>query len=242
MPATVRRADRVIVPSSATRDDVVGRLGVSPACVHVVPWGVPLDVSAPARPDAAATVRRRYGLPERYVLYVGTVDRRKDYRGLLEAVDSLDPDVSLAIAGSVVAGRTTFSAVLGELRLEDRVRMLGYVPDDDLCTLYRGAQVFVYPSFFEGFGLPVIEAMACGAPVVTYRTTSLPDVAGDAAILLDPPVTPTVLGKAIRDVMDDPDLRRRLVERGYARAATFDWRTTARLTAAVYASVAPGRG
>lgn len=235
MPLTIRRADRVIVPSSATRDDVVSGLGMLPSRVQVVPWGVPLDVSAPTSPAAVGAVRGRYGLRERYVLYVGTVDRRKDYRGLLEAMRSLDSDVSLAIAGSVIAGRTDFGAVLDALRLHDRVRVLGYVPDVDLLALYRGARVFVYPSFFEGFGLPVIEAMACGTPVVTYRNTSLPEIAGDAAILLDPPVTPAVLGKAIREVMDDPEMRRRLVERGHARAARFDWRTTAQLTAAVYA-------
>lgn len=235
MPLTVRRADHVIVPSAATRDDVVGRLGVPASRVHVVPWGVPLDVASAPSADAGAGARRRYGLRGRYVLYVGTLDRRKDYRGLLEAMHALDADVSLVIAGSVIAGRTDFAEVLGALRLGDRVRVLGYVPDADLVALYRGADVFVYPSYVEGFGLPVIEAMACGTPVVTYRATSLPEVAGDAAILLDPPVTPIVLAKAIREVMDDPDLRRRLIERGRARAAAFDWRTTARLTAAVYA-------
>lgn len=241
MPLTVRRADHVIVPSSSTRDDVARLLGVPAGRVHLVPWAVPLDVASPPPPGAVDDVRRRYGLPARYVLYVGTVDRRKDYRGLLEAMPLLDADVALVIAGSVIAGRTDFAAAVHELRLEDRVRVLGYVPDDDLVALYRGAAVFVYPSFLEGFGLPVIEAMACGTPVVTYATTSLPEVAGDAAILLEPPVTPVALAKAIREVMDDPALRRRLVDRGRARATAFDWRTTARLTADVYAAAGRGR-
>lgn len=236
MPLTVRRADRVIVPSSSTRDDVVRLLGVPAHRVHLMPLAVPLDVSSAQPPGAVDAVRQRYRLPPRYVLYVGTIDRRKDYRGLLEATQALDADVALVIAGSVIAGRTDFAVALADLRLEDRVRVLGYVPDDDLVALYRGAAVFVYPSFFEGFGLPVIEAMASGTPVVTYRTTSLPEVAGDAAILLEPPVSPIALAKAIREVMDDPELRRRLVERGRARAAAFDWPTAARLTADVYAA------
>lgn len=241
MPFTVRRADRVIVPSCATRDDVVRLLGVPAARVHVTPWGVPLDVVSPLGPEAVDDVRRRYRLPDRYVLYVGTIDRRKDYRGLLEAIPLLDPDVSLVIAGAVIAGRTDFHAVCAALGLGDRVRVLGYVPDTDLRVLYRGAAVFVYPSFLEGFGLPVLEAMACGTAVVAYRTTSLPEVAGDAALLLEPPVTPIALAKAMRDVIDDPDMRRRLVERGRAHAAGFDWRTAARLTAQVYAGVAGSR-
>jgi glycosyltransferase involved in cell wall biosynthesis len=224
------------VPSVATRDDVVDRLGMSADRVRVVPWGVPLETAAPLAPDAVASVRHRHRLPARYVLYVGTIDRRKDYRGLLDAMSMLDADVALVLAGSVIEGRTDFVDLLPASSLRDRVRVLGYVPDADLRALYAGAEVFVYPSFIEGFGLPVLEAMACGTPVVTYRTTSLPEVAGDAAILLDPPVTAVALAKALREVMDDAGLRRRLAERGRAHAAGFDWRTTARLTAAVYAS------
>jgi glycosyltransferase involved in cell wall biosynthesis len=138
----------------------------------------------------------------------------------------------------VIAGRTDFPDVVARLDLGRRVIVLGYVPERDLPGLYRGAAVFVYPSFYEGFGLPVLEAMACGAPVVTYRTTSLPEVAGDAAILLDSPVAPEALAAAVTRVMRDADLARCLVERGLARAATFDWRTTAAVTARVYEALA----
>jgi glycosyltransferase involved in cell wall biosynthesis len=168
------------------------------------------------------------------VLYAGTIDRRKDYRTLLGAVSHLDPEITLVIAGTVIAGRTDFGETIARLGLEGRVRVLGYVPDRDLPGLYRGAAVFVYPSFYEGFGFPVLEAMTCGTPVVTYRATSLPEVAGDAAILLDPPVSPEALASAITRVTRDADLRRWLIERGQARAAGFDWRRTAAATAGVY--------
>jgi glycosyltransferase involved in cell wall biosynthesis len=236
VPWAARRAHAVLVPSEATRQDVITLAGVPPARVHVAPWGVPLDLGAPGL-ASTEDVKRTYGLPEAYVLYVGTVDRRKDYRTLLGALARLGPEVALVMAGTVIAGRTDFPQTVARLGLGARVRVLGYVPERDLAGLYRGAAVFVYPSFYEGFGLPVLEAMACGTPVVTYRTTSLPEVAGDAAILLDPPVAPETLASAIARVRSDGDLARCLAERGRVRAAGFDWGRTAAVTAAVYAAV-----
>jgi glycosyltransferase involved in cell wall biosynthesis len=192
---------------------------------------VPLAVAGGATADE---VRATYGLPSVYVLYAGTIDRRKDYRTLLGAIGLLDGDITLVIAGTVIAGRTDFSETIARLGLQHRVRVLGYVSDRDLPGLYGGATVFVYPSFYEGFGFPVLEAMTCGTPVVTYRTTSLPEVAGDAAILLDPPVSPEALASALTRVARDADLRRWLIERGHARVAGFDWRQTAAVTASVY--------
>jgi alpha-1,3-rhamnosyl/mannosyltransferase len=115
--------------------------------------------------------------------------------------------------------------------------VLGYVPRADLLGLYAGAAAFVYPSFYEGFGLPVLEAMAIGAPVVTYRVCSLPEVAGDAAILLEPPVSPSALAAALARVLDDGPCRRQLVAAGRARARRFDWGATARATLDAYAGV-----
>jgi glycosyltransferase involved in cell wall biosynthesis len=231
VPRAARRAHAVLVPSAATKRDVVALAGVPEARVHVAPWGVPLETAGAATADE---VRATYGLPDDYVLYVGTIDRRKDYRTLLAAIGQLDGEIALVVAGTVIAGRTDFPETVARLGLERRVRVLGYVPDRDLPGLYRGAAVFVYPSFYEGFGFPVLEAMACGTPVVSYRTTSLPEVAGDAAILLDPPVSPETLASAITRVTRDADLRRSLVEGGLARVATFDWRSTAAVTVGVY--------
>ena len=235
VPRAARRAHAVLVPSAATKADVVALAGVPEARVHVAPWGVPLDVDEGATADQ---VRGTYGLPAVYVLYVGTIDRRKDYRTLLGALAQLAPPIALVIAGPVIAGRTDFPETVARLGLEGRVRTLDYVPDRDLPGLYRGAAVFVYPSFYEGFGFPVLEAMACGTPVVSYRTTSLPEVAGDAAILLDPPVSPETLASAIARVMRDAELRGWLIERGLARVASFDWRRTAAVTAGVYEALA----
>ena len=236
VPRAARRARAVLVPSAATGRDVVDLARVPAARVHVTPWGVPLDLAAArATPAAAPEI---YGLSHGYLLYVGTIDRRKDYRTLLGALARLGPGVSLAIAGTVIAGRTDFHETVAALGLGSRVKILGYVPEAHLPALYRGAAAFVYPSFYEGFGLPVLEAMACGVPVVTYRTTSLPEVAGDAALLLDPPVSPETLAGALARVMGDGELRHGLSTRGLARAATFDWSRTAALTVAVYETLA----
>jgi glycosyltransferase involved in cell wall biosynthesis len=210
---------------------------VSERRIRVTPWGVPPDVARGADAAAADAVRRRHRLPEHYLLYVGTIDRRKDYRTLLLALRALDPPVLLVVAGSIIAGRTDFAATVEQLGLGARVRVLGYVPRADLPGLYAGAGAFVYPSLYEGFGLPVLEAMACGVPVITYNVTSLPEVAGDGAVLLDPPVTPEVLATALKRVLGDADLRRDLAARGRARARRFDWRDTARQTLAAYEGV-----
>ena len=231
VPRAARRAHAVLVPSAATKRDVVALAGVPEARVHVAPWGVPLETAGAATTDE---VMETYSLPDGYVLYVGTIDRRKDYRTLLGAMGQLGEEAVLVVAGTVIAGRTDFPETVARLGLDRRVRVLGYVPDRDLPGLYRGATVFVYPSFYEGFGFPVLEAMACGTPVITYRTTSLPEVAGDAAILLDPPVSPETLASTITRVTRDAELRRSLVERGLGRVASFDWRSTAAVTAGVY--------
>jgi glycosyltransferase involved in cell wall biosynthesis len=234
---TASFADCVLVPSEATRRDVVGRARIAECRVRVTPWGVPPDVVDGAPPGAAQAARQRHRLPERYVLYVGTIDRRKDYGTLLRALRDVDARVPLVVAGTIVAGRTDFEATLDALGLRPRVRLLGYVPRADLPGLYAAAGAFVYPSLYEGFGLPVLEAMACGVPVVTYNTSSLPEVVGDAAILLDPPVTSETLAAALTRVLDDGPFRRDLVARGRARARCFDWRATARATLEAYAGV-----
>ena len=239
IPLTARWADRLLVPSVSTKRDLVDLLGIPEARIHVIPWGVPLDPPEEAFDRAAvAKVRSAYGLPDRYLLYVGTIDRRKDYATLLQALHGIDAGIHLAVAGSVIAGRTDFPQMIERAGLRDRVRVLGYVSDEDLVGLFRGAAVFVYPSFYEGFGLPVLEAMACGTPVITYNTTSLPEVAGDAAILLDPPVTPEALAEQIARLLEDDALRRELIERGLKQAQRFDWRTTARLTVEAYEALA----
>lgn len=237
VPLTARFADRLLVPSASTKRDLVTLAGVPAARIGVVPWGIPLDALDLARTDGVSAA---YGLIDPFLLYVGTIDRRKDYPTLLAALSRLDPSITLAVAGTIIAGRTDFPERVRRLGLEGRVKVLGYVPDRDLPALYRAARVFVYPSFYEGFGIPVLEAMACGTPVITYNVTALPEIAGGAARLLECPVTPEALAEEIGRVMEDAGLRRELSERGRARARQFDWATTARLTVEAYEAVRRG--
>ncbi len=243
----VTRADAILAISQSTKKDLVGLLDAPSGKITVTPLAADpacRQVTDPARLEA---VRRSYGLPAAYLLFVGTLEPRKDLPTLLRAFASLGPTGSLGPAAKdlclAIAGRPGWLyeqvyALAQSLQLGDRVRFLGAAPAADLPALYSGARLFVLPSLYEGFGMPVLEAMACGAPVVCANTSSLPEIAGDAALLF-PPGDDAALADAITAVLRDEDLRRRLAERGLARAAEFSWESTARQTLAVYSRLAP---
>ena len=237
-----RKADLVVVPSHAVKRDVVRRVGLPENRVVVTHEGCeprfrPVR-SAAARRDVAA----RYGLPPRYVLAVGTLEPRKNLTTLLEAFARLrrdgevDADLRLVLAGARGWLDEPIFATVRSLGLEDAVRFTGFVDDADLPAVYSGAALFVFPSLHEGFGLPLLEAMACGVPVVTSNISSMPEVAGDAAVLVDPRDADG-LAAAIARLLRDEALRDRLREAGIARARQFSWETTARRTLDAYASV-----
>jgi glycosyltransferase involved in cell wall biosynthesis len=237
IPLTARLASAVLVPSEATRRDLVHLGRVRPERVHVVPLAAPLPSRQVSAGEVQA-VRHRHGLAGPYVLYVGTVDRRKDLETLVRALELLPAPLTLVLAGPLIASRTRLPGIIRDAGLAGRVRLLGFVPDAELPGLYAGAALFVYPSLFEGFGLPPLEAMACGTAVLSYRATSLPEVIGDAGVLLEPPVAPADLANAIGRLLADDALRAELVARGRERVRRFDWATTARLTHEAYARAA----
>jgi glycosyltransferase involved in cell wall biosynthesis len=225
---TLREADLVLCPSSATIDDC-RRAGFGADRLRLVPWGV--DASAVAEEDVAR-VRRAYGLGDgKYVLSVGTLEPRKNVTALLTAFVSLDrPDLALALVGPDGWHQDQPAETEG-------VRRLGFVPDADLAALYAGAAVFCYPSLMEGFGLPVLEAMAQGTPVVTSDRSSTAEVAGDAALTVDP-TSPAAIAAALTKVIDDDGLAAELADAGRARALTFTWDRCAALHEECYAEVA----
>ena len=237
----VTRADAILAISQSTKNDLVTLLNAPAGKItvtHLAADPACRPVTEPARLEA---VRHTYGLPAGYLLFVGTLEPRKDLPTLLRAFASLGPaaqDVCLAVAGRPGWLYEQVYDLAESPRLGDRVRFLGGVPAADLPALYSGARLFVLPSLYEGFGMPVLEAMACGAPVVCANTSSLPEIAGDAALLF-PPGDEVALAQAMTAVLLDGDLRRQLAERGFARAARFSWETTARQTLAVYAGLAP---
>ena len=227
---SARQATRVIADSAATKRDLARFCGVPEGKIAVVYPGY--DDSL-ARVDPAE-VRARYGLPENYFLHVGTLQPRKNLMRLMEAVSLAPAPICLVLAGR--AGWLAAPIAARARELADRVRWLEYVPDEDLAGLYSGAQALVFPSLFEGFGFPVLEAMACGTPVICSNTSSLPEVAGEAALLADPQDVQALLRAMLR-VQAEPALRAELAARGLSRVRQFSWRRAAEETLAVLEEV-----
>ena len=233
-----RRADLVIVPSSAVKRDVLERLGLPDDRVVVTPEGC----EPRFRPTPCADVLARYGLPSRYVLAVGTLEPRKNVTTLLQAFARLrrrggiDPALRLVLVGARGWLDEPIYETVRSHGLDEIVHFAGFVDDDDLPAVYSGAALFVFASLYEGFGLPLLEAMACGAPVITSNVSAMPEVAGAAAVLVDPRDVDG-LAAAMARVLRDDGLRDRLRRAGVARAGQFSWEATARRTLDAYASL-----
>lgn len=235
VPRSVRRADHVIAISDATRDELITLYGTPPDKVTAVPLGVDTRFDAQRDPAAEAALRARLAIPPGpFVLTVGTMQPRKNHRRLIAAVARLREPFPLVIAGGPGWGYDDVRREVHRLGMAERVVFVGFVDDRDLPDLYRAAAVFAYPALYEGFGLPVLEAMACGTPVVTSRVSSLPEVAGEDAALLVDPLDVDGLAGALDRLLADDEARARQRARGLARAATFTWERTARETWAVY--------
>ncbi len=240
---SVQRAARILVVSEHTKREVIGLLGVAPARIVVTPNAAREHFRVPA-PASLAAFRARKGLPERFVLYVGTLEPRKNLTTLLEAYTTVvreHPGVPLLIGGGKGWLYDTIFQRLEQLGLREQVSFSGYLEEEELPLWYAAASVFVFPSIYEGFGMPPLEAMACGTPVVTSNCSSLPEVVGDAGLMV-PPDDAAGFARAIGRLLGDPDLHQELRERGLARArSAFDWRITAERTLAAYAEAAAGR-
>lgn len=226
---STRRADHLLAISEATRRDAIELLGIPASRVSVVPLAVDRDLFSPLAADLArGAVEAEYGISRPYFFYIGGFDYRKNVAALIRAFGEIsDPSgVLLVIAGTLgPLGKELREAVKGTPAAE-RIRWLGYVPESDLPALYAGSLALVCPSLYEGFGLPVLEAMSCGAPVLTSPLSSLPEVAGDAALYVDPR-SPAELAAALRRLAAEPELRAELRERGLERAQRFSWTDTA---------------
>ena len=230
-----RHARLVLVPSEATAGECRGA-GFDPASIRVIPWGVDAGAAAAVAVDEARLI---HGLTRPYVLFVGTVEPRKNLAGVIGAMATLaGREVDLVLVGPT-GWNEDLDARLAQLDgTAVAVHRLGFQPPDALPALYAGCAAFCFPSLREGFGLPVLEAMAHGAPVVTSRGTATAEVAGDAALLVDPR-DHVAIGAALANLLDDPSLAEDLRARGRRRARTYTWDRTAELTAAAYAEAAP---
>ena len=236
LPLYLRKAREIIAVSSFTASEIERIMPSVAPKVTVIHQGV----SGFFRPSDEADVlrvREKLGLPERFVLYLGTLEPRKNLPRLIRAFSHIADEVphSLVIAGG--KGWRVGKAVEIPSSLEDRVLLTGFVPGADLPALYSAAEVFAYPSLYEGFGLPVVEAMACGTPVLTSSVASLPEVAGDAALLVDP-LSAEGMARVLKRLCEDDALRESLSSEGLERASLYSWDGCARAVLGVYESVA----
>jgi glycosyltransferase involved in cell wall biosynthesis len=236
----IRRADRLIFVSSSALDDCRRWFGLPLRNAVVVHHGKSDAFRPKGSAEELASVRARYRLPEHYLLYLGTLEPRKNVPLLLRAFAELTrrhPEARLVIAGKKGWHFDEIFHTVASLNLEDHVLFTGYIDEADKPALMRGGSLFVYPSLHEGFGIPVLEAMASGVPTIAGNRTSIPEIAGDGALLVDPESLPE-LSNALEFLYSNPVARAGLVAKGLEQAARFSWKKTAEETAAVYRETA----
>lgn len=248
VPHSIARADHVFADSESTKQEIVRTYGTEPTKISVVYPGVeprfrPFDPIAPDDAAALAEVRQRYSLTRPFLLIVGTLEPRKNIATLIRAFAAYratgDPAVELVIAGGGgwLGEKERLQAIVQQAGLGEQVRFAGFVPDEQLPALINLARAMVYPSLYEGFGFPVLEALACGVPSITTRNTSLPEAGGKAALYIEDPRDVEALAGAMARVLGDDALRARMVAQGLAHARTFTWEATGRRVLELYRQV-----
>jgi len=244
MAYATRRATRILTVSESSKRDIIRFFRTSPDKIDVIPNAFDARFSVEPKDDDVARVRQRYQLQDAFVLYAGNVKPHKNLERLIEAFDLVRRrglgSLKLVLIGDEISKYAALRRAVHRHQLHPHVRFIGYMPEETLAVMYRLARVFVFPSLYEGFGLPPLEAMASGTPVVTSNVSALPEVAGDAALLVDP-YDPVAIAGAIHDVLTNDSLRRRLRQKGQQRASQFSWETSARRIRDIYWQIAQAR-
>ncbi|MGC9349317.1 MAG: glycosyltransferase family 4 protein, partial [Anaerolineae bacterium] len=225
-------ATHVLADSEATREDIVQTCGTSPEKISVVYPGYGRELAPVRDPEALAAIRTRYAIPGPYILFIGRIQPRKNLGRLIDAFGHITadhPDITLVLAGPTGWMSEPIEARVRDLALEARVRFPGYIAAEDKAGLISGAEIVAYPSLYEGFGFPVLEAQACGTPVLTSNTSSLPEVAGEGALLVDPRDADAI-AEGLERLLADSALRWQLVARGYENLTRFSWAKAAQQT------------
>jgi glycosyltransferase involved in cell wall biosynthesis len=236
---SILKADGIITISQATKDDILKLYGVKSEKVHVVYPGIKETLSLEPHIYPMKELENKFGITKKYLLFVGTLQPRKNIRRLIEAfskVHIIDSDLQLVIVGRKGWKYEEILSAPEEYGVKDSVAFLDFVKDEDLQMLYKGAQCFVWPSLYEGFGLPVLEAMQYGCPVITSNISSLPEAGGDAAIYVDPENVDDIAEK-IKKVLGDKELRESMIKKGYLQVKKFSWEKAAKETLAVLKEV-----
>ena len=240
VPRSVQKADHIIADSQATKDDLCALYGTAPDKITVLLSGVDPRFAPVTDEAVLKSIRARYGIGEQpYIFCIGTVQPRKNYSRVIQALAALRAeglDLQLVIAGGKGWLEDEMYRTLRETHMQDHVHRIGFARDEDLPALYSGATLTAFPSLYEGFGLPILESMACGTPVVTANVSSLPEVAGEAALMVDPYDVPA-LTDAMRRLITDKALRGVLIQRGYEQVKQFTWAKAASQLRAIYERV-----
>jgi glycosyltransferase involved in cell wall biosynthesis len=231
----LKYARHILTISDFIRQEIIDEFKVCPSMVSSVPLA-PDPVFSPSPPGTVAQVRARLGLPGEYLLFVSSLEPRKNIDLLIEALAAAKTGMPLVMAGWSGWGAKAWLSRIGSPGLRDRIIITGHIPDTDLAAVYSGAAALVYPSLYEGFGLPILEAMACGCPVICSSAASMPEAAGNAALYIDPADKDSLV-HAIDTLVQDTPLRQQLKAAGKARAAGFTWEKTARKTLDIFRQV-----
>ncbi len=231
VPKAVHSCDHIIANSAFTKKRIMEEYGIADKKISIIFPAIDHRRFKPAEKTAVTAVKAKYGIEGDYILFVGTLTDRKNVTGLMKAYAALQPDLrektTLVLAGGDVWTNLKDAAIeqlLAKLSTSNRIVRTGYFEEDELPALYSGASVFVYPSFYEGFGMPVVEAMACGTPVITSDTSSLPEAGGKAALYVNPK-QPEMITEALRMILTDTTLARALRAKGIEQAGNFTWET-----------------
>jgi len=225
-------ARHILTISEFVRQEIIEEFHVPPSMVTAVPLA-PDSLFVPCSAGRVKTIRMKYNLPASYLLFVSSLEPRKNIDLLMKSLQAAATDIPLVLVGWHGWGDKQWLETIKEKNFSNPVHIIGHVPDHDLPAIYTGAAALVYPSLYEGFGLPIVEAMACGCPVICSNAAGMPEVAGDAAVLIDPAGSDE-LAHAIDTVVHDTEMRAELVKKGFHRAAGFSWDHTAAETLDVF--------
>jgi len=241
--ASARSADGVLTISHQVKNDIIRSYHLPPEHIEVTHLAVDHSAFALHGPPDTVTVKEHYGLPDRFILYAASSLPHKNHERLFQAfrrVRERVPEIQLVLIGARDKGEEALIRTIKEQGLEQTVILLGWIPLEDVPSIYRASEVFVFPTLHEGFGLPIIEAMSCGVPVVCSRIEPLLEVAGDAVLFVDP-LSPDEIAAAIIKVVTDPPAREHLISKGLVRSNEFTWKATATKTLAFLTAIAAER-
>ncbi|MFA6888196.1 MAG: glycosyltransferase family 1 protein [Candidatus Woesearchaeota archaeon] len=233
IPFAIKKADAVIAISQSTKNDILKNVFINPSKIHTIPLAADSLFKQKDKKEAKEFVKNKYKIQTQFILFVGMLEPRKNIKGLIESFSLLNTNHLLVIVGKKGWLYDEIFTFVKEKRLENKVIFTGYIPDQDLCFFYSAATLFVYPSFYEGFGIPIIEAMACGCPVITSNNSSMKEIAKDAAILISPSNTQELF-YAINNLLNSKKKQAELKKKGFQRVKKYFWSNTGKKTVELY--------